>query len=339
MGRSVAMVTLTTEMLERGERIMARAATTTTTYSCGGGLLRRGSRAGARVRMSSVNVRRDVVVAKCRAEKKFFELKRKGRKCKSKNGVKCFAALGQDEDLMFILNTIRGAEALDQDPDFYALLGIEHGAAPEVVKQAYRNRARKCHPDIAGEDGHEACIYLNEAYATLMDDELRRSYDRERTEFGSQFSGLKDVMKKAEFAAALTKTPYTGEPLSKQVDSSHFACKVDKEDLENQARQLQKSVFVDEITCIGCMNCACTAPGVFRMEDKIEEAMDTCPVECIHWVSKEQLAPLEYVMQNVLTARLNVGLMRAGQGRHRLEDVFVKTARFINAVIKQEEDE
>ena len=82
-------------------------------------------------------------------------------------------------------------------------------------------------------------------------------------------------------------------------------------------------MFVDEITCIGCMNCACTAPGVFRMEDKdgrarvygqwlntedeIEEAMDTCPVECIHWVSKEQLAPLEYVMQNVLTARLNVG--------------------------------
>mmetsp|Transcript_6080 Transcript_6080/g.11145 ORF Transcript_6080/g.11145 Transcript_6080/m.11145 type:complete len:104 (+) Transcript_6080:178-489(+) len=103
------------------------------------------------------------------------------------------------------------------------------------------------------------------------------------------------------------------------------------------------------------MNCACTAPGVFRMEDKdgrarvygqwlntedeIEEAMDTCPVECIHWVSKEQLAPLEYVMQNVLTTRLNVGLMRAGQGKHRLEDVFVKTARFINAVIKQEEDE
>ena len=82
-------------------------------------------------------------------------------------------------------------------------------------------------------------------------------------------------------------------------------------------------MFVDEITCIGCMNCACTAPGVFRMEDKdgrarvygqwlntedeIEEAMDTCPVECIHWVSKEQLAPLEYVMQNVLTTRLNVG--------------------------------
>ena len=82
-------------------------------------------------------------------------------------------------------------------------------------------------------------------------------------------------------------------------------------------------MFVDEITCIGCMNCACTAPGVFRMEDKdgrarvygqwlntedeIEEAMDTCPVECIHWVSREQLAPLEYVMQNVLTTRLNVG--------------------------------
>ena len=41
-------------------------------------------------------------------------------------------------DLDFILNTIRGAEALDEDPDFYALLGIQVGAAPEVIKKAYR---------------------------------------------------------------------------------------------------------------------------------------------------------------------------------------------------------
>ena len=29
-----------------------------------------------------------------------------------------------------------------------------------------------------------------------------------------------------------------------------------------------------------------------------------CPVDCIHWVPKEQLAPLEYVMQHVLTVSM-----------------------------------
>ena len=61
------------------------------------------------------------------------------------------------------------------------------------------------------------------------------------------------------------------------------------------------SVFVDEFTCIGCKNCNCVASATFMMEDewgrarvrqqgvdgveKLQEAIDTCPVSCIHWVS------------------------------------------------------
>jgi hypothetical protein len=32
-------------------------------------------------------------------------------------------------------------------------------------------------------------------------------------------------------------------------------------------------------------------------EDEIQSAIDSCPVSCIHWVQKDQLPALEYVMQ------------------------------------------
>jgi len=67
--------------------------------------------------------------------------------------------------------------------------------------------------------------------------------------------------------------------------------------------------YVDEQTCVGCYNCAMVAPSTFFMEDTyggarvfhqhgdaaeiIEEAIDTCPVDCIHAVSFEQLQSLE----------------------------------------------
>ena len=67
--------------------------------------------------------------------------------------------------------------------------------------------------------------------------------------------------------------------------------------------------YVDEQTCVGCYNCAMVAPATFFMEDTygsarvfhqhgdaaeiIEEAIDTCPVDCIHAVSFDELERLE----------------------------------------------
>jgi ferredoxin len=48
-------------------------------------------------------------------------------------------------------------------------------------------------------------------------------------------------------------------------------------------------VYVDEVTCIGCKHCAHVAPNTFY----IQEAMDTCPVNCIHWVDYTALGRLE----------------------------------------------
>lgn len=56
--------------------------------------------------------------------------------------------------------------------------------------------------------------------------------------------------------------------------------------------------YVDQDECISCESCVEICPEVFFMNDDnksevkpssdgteecIQEAMDTCPVECIHW--------------------------------------------------------
>ncbi|MEM8637782.1 MAG: ferredoxin [Cyanobacteria bacterium P01_G01_bin.54] len=76
----------------------------------------------------------------------------------------------------------------------------------------------------------------------------------------------------------------------------------------------QKGVYVDEITCIGCKHCAHTAPNTFYMEPEhgrarvlrqdgdpeamVDEAIDTCPVNCIHWVDYTELKHLEAERQH-----------------------------------------
>jgi ferredoxin len=71
----------------------------------------------------------------------------------------------------------------------------------------------------------------------------------------------------------------------------------------------QKGVYVDEITCIGCKHCAHVARNTFYIEpdygrsrvvrqngdsqELIQEAIDTCPVDCIHWVDYTKLKKLE----------------------------------------------
>ncbi|MBD2430429.1 MULTISPECIES: ferredoxin [Fischerella] len=71
----------------------------------------------------------------------------------------------------------------------------------------------------------------------------------------------------------------------------------------------QKGVYVDEITCIGCKHCAFVARNTFYIEpdygrsrairqdgdpeEVIQEAIDTCPVDCIHWIDYTELKRLE----------------------------------------------
>lgn len=68
-------------------------------------------------------------------------------------------------------------------------------------------------------------------------------------------------------------------------------------------------VYVDEFSCIGCTNCASIAQSTFLMDEEhgrarafkqggdddvtIQIAIDTCPVNCIHYIAYDELVRLE----------------------------------------------
>ena len=63
--------------------------------------------------------------------------------------------------------------------DYYEILGIPRGASEGEIKSAFRNLARKYHPDVSQEDdAEERFKEINEAYAVLSDQDKRAAYDR-----------------------------------------------------------------------------------------------------------------------------------------------------------------
>lgn len=61
--------------------------------------------------------------------------------------------------------------------DYYEVLGVTPGAGAEEIKRAYRQLARRYHPDISGDDRGAAFLEVSRAYEVLRDPERRRSYD------------------------------------------------------------------------------------------------------------------------------------------------------------------
>jgi DnaJ domain len=66
---------------------------------------------------------------------------------------------------------------MDTPDNYYAILGVPIDADSDTLKRAYRQLARRYHPDLAGEDGAVQMKRINRAYDVLSDPEKRLNYD------------------------------------------------------------------------------------------------------------------------------------------------------------------
>lgn len=173
---------------------------------------------------------------------------------------------------------------------------------------AYRSLQKRCHPDIAGPGGHEMAIILNEVYALLSDPNSRLAYDKEQ-------------------AKAADLRGYTGKPIYS------VWCGSESE---------ERAVFVDEVKCVGCLKCALLAEKTFAIEtsygrarvvaqwadpeNKIQEAIEACPVDCISMVERSNLAALEFLMSK--QPRGNVRMSAGNTVGERVANIFVEVNKF-----------
>ncbi len=97
----------------------------------------------------------------------------------------------------------------------------------------------------------------------------------------------------------------------------------------------QRGVYVDELTCIGCRHCALVARNTFYIEEGygrsrvfrqdgdaeavVQEAIDTCPVDCIHWVNYERLKVLESERQHQVIPIAGASVDPALKRRRRIQ--------------------
>ncbi|KAJ6423914.1 hypothetical protein OIU84_024814 [Salix udensis] len=187
--------------------------------------------------------------------------------------------------------------------NYYELLGVSVDSSSHKIKEAYRNLLKKHHPDIAGHKGHEYTLLLNEAYNVLMAEDLRTKYDDSIGHMTVQFGSNNYVNVKGS-------SSWKG-PLRPQ------------------------ALFVDENACIGCRECVHHASNTFILdkstgcarvrtqygddEQKIEVSVESCPVNCIYWVDRDELAVLEFLTQ----PQPKQGYGVYGQGWEKPANVFM----------------
>lgn len=238
--------------------------------------------------------------------------------------------------------------------NLYELLGITLAAPSASIKHAYYDKMKLCHPDIAGPDGEQMCMLLNEAYRTLGSPQARAAYDEGiRRKPGEEGSAPLEEF----FNDAADRTPmWNWSPQDAPTDEPplwkgrpHSQPMWDTVPAEGRgARWHQEQfAFVDEWACIACYNCCDVAPETFNIDEEsgrarvfaqwgndehyLDYAIAACPVDCIHWVGRDELTVLEHVTRVEMHAcggYLPCPMTARVEPRERDEGIFTKAARW-----------
>ncbi|NBG89454.1 J domain-containing protein [Isachenkonia alkalipeptolytica] len=93
---------------------------------------------------------------------------------------------------MGIIALIRGGEPVKYK-NYYEVLGVSKDASQEAIRKAYKNLAKKYHPDLNKNSSESETKFkeISEAYEVLKDPEKRRKYDElqnaAKFQHGSEF--------------------------------------------------------------------------------------------------------------------------------------------------------
>ena len=87
--------------------------------------------------------------------------------------------------------------------DYYKVLGVKKDANDAEIKKAFRELAKKFHPDVNKDDpkAEERFKEVNEAYAVLSDAEKRKQYDQYGAEGFRQRFSQEDIFAGADFGS------------------------------------------------------------------------------------------------------------------------------------------
>ena len=248
----------------------------------------------------------------------------------------------------------RGDAELDHH-DLYALLGVSPDAPVDEIRLSYRERMKRCHPDVAASRADPDPAHLVVPASTRPSPLSTRTTirappprsttapcasatPRRRPSFSTAPGAScatpsrapRTIPGRALFGSRslFGSRPFDGEPLSK-----------------NARPDLPFALFVDEGLCIGCRGCAQAAPNTFKMrdaynvarvdvqwadsEEDLDVAVACCPKDCIHTVPKADLPLLEWIHASQPRQRVTLCSVESMSGAKGLEESpFVAAERF-----------